>query len=46
MATKMNEPFIHFEQYNECDDIEEYFEQLQLFFQMHGVEGDKKVPIC
>ena len=45
MATKMTEPFIRFEQYNECDDIEEYFEQLQLFFQMHGVEGDKKVPV-
>ena len=43
LATKMTEPFVHFEQYNKSDNIEEYFERLELFFQVHGVEGDKKV---
>ena len=40
----MAEPFVRFEQYNELDDIEEYFERLELFFQVHGVANEKKVP--
>ena len=40
----MTEPFIRFEQYHESDDIEEYFERLELFFQAHGVAAEKKVP--
>ena len=40
----MTEPFVRFEQYNKSDNIEEYLERLELFFQVHGVERDKKVP--
>ena len=41
---KMTEPVVRFEQYHESEDIEEYFERLELFFQAHGVERDTKVP--
>ena len=40
----MAEPFVRFEQYNELDDIEGYFERLELFFLVHGVANEKKVP--
>ena len=34
---------VKFEPYDDSDNIEDYFEQLQLFFTMNGVEEDKQV---
>lgn len=42
----MAESFVRFAQYNESDDIEEYFERLELFFQVHGIGAGKKLPAC
>ena len=43
LATRMAEPIARFEAYNETDDIEEYFERVELFFEVHKVATAKKV---
>jgi len=39
----MADSVAHFEAYNEQDDIEEYFERLELFFEVHRIATGKKV---
>ena len=39
----MSESIACFEPYNEGDDIEEYFERLELFFEAHKISAGKKV---
>ena len=43
LATRMTEPIARFEPYNEGDDIEEYFERVELFFEVHKIASGKKV---
>ena len=45
MATRMAESIARFEPYNEGDDIEEYFERIELFFEIHKIASGKKLPI-
>ena len=42
LATRMTEPIARFEPYNE-DDIEEYFEHVELFLEVHKITSEKKV---
>ena len=39
----MAESIARFEPYNEGDDIEEYFERIELFFKVHKIASGKKV---
>ena len=39
----MAQSVVKFEPYKESDDIEDYFEQLEMFFAMTGVKEDKQV---
>ena len=39
----MAESVARFEAYNKADDIEEYFEQVELFFEVHQIPSGKKV---
>jgi len=43
LATRMADPVAHFEAYIEQDNIEEYFERLELFFEIHRIMTGKKV---
>ena len=43
MAMRRSESIARFEPYNEADDIEEYFEWLELFFEVHKITAGKKV---
>ena len=40
----MASPLVRFEQYTETEDIEEYFERLELFLDVNGVRDEQKVP--
>ena len=40
----MASPLVRFEQHTETEDIEEYFEQLELFLDVSGVRDEQKVP--
>ena len=40
---RMADSVARFEAYNEQDDIEEYFERLELFFEVHHIATGKKV---
>ena len=44
MATRLTEPLTCFEQFHKSDDIEEYFEWLELFLKVQRVDAKKKVP--
>jgi len=37
-------PLVRFEQYTETEDIEQYFERLELFLDVNGVNDEQKVP--
>ena len=39
----MTELIAHFEPYSEGDDIEGYFERMELFFEVHKIASEKKV---
>ena len=39
----MTEPIARFKPYNEGDDIEEYFDHMELFFEVHKIASEKKV---
>ena len=39
----MAKSIARFEAYNENDDIEEYFERMELFFDVHKIESGKRV---
>ena len=43
LAMRRSESIARFEPYNEADDIEEYFEWLELFFEVHKITAGKKV---
>ena len=43
LAMRMAQVSVKFEPYDDSDDIEDYFERLQLFFTVNGVEEDKQV---
>ena len=43
LATRMTEPIARFVPYNEGDDIEEYFERVELFFEVYKIASEKKV---
>ena len=43
LATRMAVSVIRFEPYNEVEDIEQYFERLEMFLMANGVKDDKKV---
>ena len=43
LATSMANPIACFETYQEADDIKEYFERLELFFEVQKVVNDSKV---
>ena len=45
MATRMAESIVRFEPFNEGDDIEEYFERIERFFEIHKIASEKKLPI-
>ena len=42
MATRMSESIACFEPYNEGDDTEEYFEWVELFFEVYKISAGKK----
>ena len=43
LATSMANPIARFETYQEANDVEEYSEQLELFFEVQKVANDSKV---
>ena len=43
LATRMIELIACFEPYNEGDDVEGYFERVELFFEVHKIASGKKV---
>ena len=43
LAMTMSESIAHFDRYNEGDDIEEYFERLEFFLEVHKISAGEEV---